>query len=121
MRLENKRVLVTGGARGLGRAFAEAAIGAGARVTIADIEEELGRATAREIGADFVALDLASPLSIETANTSFAPVLTYATPACTTGWPSPEYCGAAPEPRKRVRQTPLSLATLLVSIWLSGE
>jgi len=41
--------------------------------------------------------------------------------SCTTGCASPEYCGAAPEPRKRVRQTPVSCATLLASIWLSGE
>ena len=49
-----------------------------------------------------------SPLSIDSANTSFAPVLTYATPSWTTGCASPEYCGATPEPRKRARHTPLS-------------
>ena len=62
-----------------------------------------------------------SPLSIDSANTSFAPVLTYATPSWTTGCASPEYCGATPEPRKRARHTPLSPATLLASIWFSGE
>src|SRR5690554_6434647 len=65
MRLRNRSVLVTGGARGLGRAFAEAAIREGARVTIADIEEQLGRATAAQIGAQFLALDVGSPVSIE--------------------------------------------------------
>ena len=63
--LRDRRILVTGGARGLGRAFAEAALGAGARVAVADILEEAGRATAKEIGATFVPLDLASAASIE--------------------------------------------------------
>src|SRR6476469_2565457 len=52
-----------------------------------------------------------APVSIESANTSFAPVLTYATPSYTRGCAKPEYCGAAPEPRRRARQTPLSCAT----------
>jgi NAD(P)-dependent dehydrogenase (short-subunit alcohol dehydrogenase family) len=63
--LSNRRILITGGARGLGRAFAEAAIAAGARVAIADILEEAGRAAAAEIGAAFVALDLGSAPSID--------------------------------------------------------
>ena len=62
--LRNRRILITGGARGLGRAFAEAAIAAGARVAVADVLEEAGRATASEIGAIFVPLDLASCASI---------------------------------------------------------
>jgi hypothetical protein len=33
----------------------------------------------------------------------------------------PEYCGAVPEPRRRARHTPLSCATLLRLIALSGE
>ena len=63
--LRDRRILVTGGARGLGRAFAEAALAAGARVAVADILEEAGRATAKEIGATFVPLDLASGTSID--------------------------------------------------------
>ena len=62
-----------------------------------------------------------SPESIDSANTSFAPVLTYATPSCTTGCASPEYFGATPEPRKRARHTPLSSATFAALIWFSGE
>lgn len=63
--LRDRRILITGGARGLGRAFAEAAIAAGARVVIADILEDAGRATADAIGAVFAPVDLAAPESIE--------------------------------------------------------
>jgi len=63
--LRDRRILITGGARGLGRKFAEAALCAGARVAIADILEDDGRAAAKEIGAAFVSLDLARPASIE--------------------------------------------------------
>ena len=46
--LEGKRILITGGARGLGQAFAEAAIAAGAQVAIADILEEVGADAAKK-------------------------------------------------------------------------
>src|SRR5215470_12346846 len=63
--LRDRRILITGGARGLGRKFAEAAVGAGARVAIADILEEDGRAAAKALGATFIPLDLALPASID--------------------------------------------------------
>lgn len=68
--LEGKRLVITGGARGLGRAFVETAVEAGAHVVIADILEERGREVADALGtlgADvhFQALDLAIPDSIE--------------------------------------------------------
>jgi NAD(P)-dependent dehydrogenase (short-subunit alcohol dehydrogenase family) len=63
--LRDRRILITGGARGLGRKFAEAALAAGARVAIADILDADGRAAAKEIGATFVPLDLARPDSID--------------------------------------------------------
>lgn len=69
--LSNKAILVTGAARGLGRAFAEAAIKSGASVWIADREQELGGKTAAAIGARFVHLDLASPASISDAAAQF--------------------------------------------------
>lgn len=69
VRLDDKRILVTGAARGLGRAFAEAARDAGARVAVADILVERGRQTAGELSTSghkvvFVALDLGDPDSI---------------------------------------------------------
>jgi NAD(P)-dependent dehydrogenase (short-subunit alcohol dehydrogenase family) len=71
--LAGKRVLITGGARGLGRAFAEHAIAAGARVVTADLRHDEGRSTAAAIGATFVPLDLADPAAIESClNTSIA-------------------------------------------------
>ena len=64
MNLSNRTILITGGARGLGRAFAEAAIAAGAQVVIADILAQ-GSDTANAIGARFLPLDLSSASSIE--------------------------------------------------------
>lgn len=71
MNLSNKTILITGGARGLGRAFAEAAIQAGARVAIGDVLEDLGHETARQIGAQFIFLDLASAQSVAACAQNF--------------------------------------------------
>ena len=59
-RLENKTVLVTGGASGIGAALAETFIQAGATVWIADRNENDGRVTAERIGGKFLTLDVAS-------------------------------------------------------------
>jgi 3alpha(or 20beta)-hydroxysteroid dehydrogenase len=63
--LTGRKAMVTGGARGLGEGMARALTRAGAAVVIADIREDLGKATAsslRESGAnaEFVALDVTS-------------------------------------------------------------
>ncbi|MDF3841474.1 SDR family oxidoreductase [Pseudomonas citronellolis] len=67
--LQGRRVLITGGAGGLGLAFAEAAARAGARVAIADVrvdEVQAAAANLREQGlpVDGLALDLREPHSI---------------------------------------------------------
>jgi NAD(P)-dependent dehydrogenase (short-subunit alcohol dehydrogenase family) len=49
--LNGKVVAITGGARGIGRATAEALIRAGARVGIGDIDADMARRTAEELGA----------------------------------------------------------------------
>ena len=49
--LADKIVVITGSARGLGRAYAEACCKAGAYVVVTDIREELGRATTAALTA----------------------------------------------------------------------
>lgn len=69
MRLNGKSALVTGSARGIGRAFAEAYVREGATVAIADINLEAAEKTAAEIGdkAYAVKLDVTDIASIEAA------------------------------------------------------
>lgn len=67
--LAGRTVVVTGAARGVGRAIAERCAAAGARLIIADVLETAGQAVAaalRQAGADarFVPVDLADPGSI---------------------------------------------------------
>lgn len=67
MRLQGKSALITGAARGIGRAFAEAYVREGAEVTIGDIDIEAARATAGKIGAHAVRLDVTDQASIDAA------------------------------------------------------
>jgi 3(or 17)beta-hydroxysteroid dehydrogenase len=59
-KLQNKSALVTGAARGIGEAIARCFSREGAAVIIADIDVENGQRVAREIGATFFELDVAS-------------------------------------------------------------
>ena len=65
--LAGRKVLVTGGARGLGEAFARALVGAGAQVVISDVLHEKGAALAEELGdqAHYVTMDLSDPAAIK--------------------------------------------------------
>ncbi|MCA8907981.1 MAG: L-iditol 2-dehydrogenase [Rhodospirillaceae bacterium] len=69
MRLQGKAAIITGAARGIGRAFAEAYVREGARVAIADINAEGAAATAAEIGDKAIAvhLDVTQQASIDAA------------------------------------------------------
>jgi 3-oxoacyl-[acyl-carrier protein] reductase len=49
MKLENKVAVVTGGAQGLGKAYVMGFIGEGAKVVIADIDEDAANATAKDV------------------------------------------------------------------------
>jgi len=65
MRFENKVVVVTGAAQGIGEAYAKALAAEGASVVVADLNEEAGRQVAKQIEADggkamFVRTDVAS-------------------------------------------------------------
>ncbi len=50
MRMENRVVLITGGAAGIGKATAEKFVSEGATVVIADVNEAVGAATAEALG-----------------------------------------------------------------------
>ncbi|CAB3797341.1 putative oxidoreductase [Paraburkholderia ultramafica] len=68
--LSGRRVLVTGGARGLGAAFVRALVQAGAHVVFGDVLHEEGAALAASLSeqghaATYLPLDLANPVSIE--------------------------------------------------------
>ncbi len=57
-RLNNKVALVTGAARGIGAAIAQAFVAEGAFVIVSDIDEPGGRATADSLGAAWLKLDV---------------------------------------------------------------
>ena len=63
--LHGRTILVTGAARGVGRAIAEACNAAGARLVLADVLLTEGKATAAALGARFVPVDLAQPASVQ--------------------------------------------------------
>ncbi|MGB3805805.1 MAG: glucose 1-dehydrogenase [Erythrobacter sp.] len=57
-RVQDKVVLLTGGAMGLGKASAKALVKEGAHVIITDIDKEAGAATAEELGCEFLPQDV---------------------------------------------------------------
>ena len=70
MTLEDKVVVVTGAASGIGRATAQAFSDEGARVVVADVDVARGEAAAAEMraqgrNADFLAVDMTDPASID--------------------------------------------------------
>ena len=73
-RLAGKSALITGAARGIGRAFAEAYVREGAMVAIGDINFEAATKTAAEIGPNCYAvhLDVTNQASIDASMTAVA-------------------------------------------------
>jgi 3-hydroxyacyl-CoA dehydrogenase / 3-hydroxy-2-methylbutyryl-CoA dehydrogenase len=67
LQLEGIGALVAGGASGLGEATARALAARGARVTIADLNEERGEALAAELGASFAKADVTEEGQVKAA------------------------------------------------------
>ncbi len=71
MRIDGKTFIVTGGASGLGRAAAEALLGAGANVVILDVNAETGATAERSLGKNvrFAQADVSSEDQVKAATT----------------------------------------------------
>jgi NAD(P)-dependent dehydrogenase (short-subunit alcohol dehydrogenase family) len=69
MELDGKRALVTGAARGLGRAIATLFSERGARAALADLDHDAAQAAAAGIGGDAIALrcDVTKPTDVQQA------------------------------------------------------
>ena len=74
-RLAGKTALITGAARGIGTAFAQAYVREGARAVIADIDIDRARDTAQAIGAQAVRMDVSDVTSITGAVAEAAEIL----------------------------------------------
>jgi NAD(P)-dependent dehydrogenase (short-subunit alcohol dehydrogenase family) len=68
--LQGKAAIVTGGAKGIGRAIAERLVEDGARVVIADVDEEAGRAAAAATGGRFIRCDVGDRDQVQKLATS---------------------------------------------------
>src|SRR5260370_15938839 len=68
-RLDGRRIIVTGGASGMGEAMVRAFPGLGANVVSLDVSEEVGAGIAKEAGARFVTADVSDPGSVDAAFT----------------------------------------------------
>jgi NAD(P)-dependent dehydrogenase (short-subunit alcohol dehydrogenase family) len=67
LQLDGIGALVAGGASGLGEATARALAARGARVTVADLNEESGEALASELGAAFAKADVTDERQLQAA------------------------------------------------------
>jgi meso-butanediol dehydrogenase/(S,S)-butanediol dehydrogenase/diacetyl reductase len=56
--LDGRRAFITGGANGIGRAIAHALAQSGVKVAVADLDAEMARRTANEIGAGAVSVEI---------------------------------------------------------------
>jgi NAD(P)-dependent dehydrogenase (short-subunit alcohol dehydrogenase family) len=73
-RLEGRHALVTGAARGIGRAIARRLLEEGASVTLCDVRGDDVRATAAELGGHGVALDVGDRAAVAALLADLAPV-----------------------------------------------
>jgi len=63
MRLKDKVAIITGAGQGLGRAYAQRFAREGAKVVVAELNADKGRAVAAEVGGQFVRTDVADEAS----------------------------------------------------------
>lgn len=70
-KLNDMLCVVTGGARGIGKAVCKAFLAEGARVVLTDIDEEAGRTAASELGCTWHRLDVASEAEWEALAEAF--------------------------------------------------
>jgi NAD(P)-dependent dehydrogenase (short-subunit alcohol dehydrogenase family) len=68
-RLDGRRIIVTGGASGMGAAMVKALPGLGAEVVSLDVTADAGAAIAKEAGARFTAADVSDQASVDAAFT----------------------------------------------------
>jgi NAD(P)-dependent dehydrogenase (short-subunit alcohol dehydrogenase family) len=85
MELNGIGALVAGGASGLGEATARELSARGARVTVADLNEEKGAALADELGGAFVKADVTDEAQVQAA-VNAAPGLRLAVSCAGIGW-----------------------------------
>ncbi|HWS62424.1 MAG TPA: SDR family NAD(P)-dependent oxidoreductase [Steroidobacteraceae bacterium] len=67
MKISGLAAIVTGGASGLGGAVAQLLADAGAKVTIFDLNEQLGAAKAAQIKGHFITVDVVDEVAVENA------------------------------------------------------
>ncbi|MES2937589.1 MAG: glucose 1-dehydrogenase [Pseudomonadota bacterium] len=66
MRMQDTTALVTGAARGIGRAIAERYVAEGARVLIADIDAAEAESAAKQLGCEWAQADVSRPEPVKT-------------------------------------------------------
>ncbi len=64
-KLENRIVIITGAASGLGHGMAELFAAEGAKVVIADLQDEAGQELAHRLGGTYLRCDVTDPASVE--------------------------------------------------------
>jgi NAD(P)-dependent dehydrogenase (short-subunit alcohol dehydrogenase family) len=70
MNFQQTLAVVTGGASGLGRAVVERIVSCGGRAAILDLQEEAGRAAARQIGVNLQPCDVGVEAQVQSAVTA---------------------------------------------------
>lgn len=67
MDMQDKQFIITGGASGLGAGTARALVARGARVVLADIQDEAGQTLAHELGSTYVHCDVTAEADAQAA------------------------------------------------------